>query len=70
MIEQPRCHARRCEHFRGVSQPDGTEESEKVVCTAFPKGIPREIAFGGNPHYYPLPGQGNKIVFEFKGEKL
>lgn len=64
MLSEPNCSIRNCKHFIGVSQPDGTEESEIVVCTAFPDGIPDEIAYGPNKHSVPLPGQKNDIVFE------
>jgi len=33
-------------------------------CDAFPGDIPDEIVGGWNKHRKPLPGQGNKIVFE------
>ncbi len=64
MILEPRCRKRGCRHFDGVIQPDGTEVTEMVVCTAFPNGIPDEIAYGANLHLEPLPNQGNDIVFE------
>lgn len=34
------------------------------LCSAFPKGIPKEIIEGKNLHQKPLPKQGNDIVFE------
>ena len=64
MIEEPICFARRCTHFQGVNQSDGTEMTERVVCKAFLKGIPEEIAYGKNKHLVPLTNQGNDIVFE------
>lgn len=33
-------------------------------CKAFPVEIPDEILSGENKHLEPLPGQGNRIVFE------
>ena len=63
MIAEPRCHKRRCRHFTGVSQPDGTELSERVVCAAFPDGIPDAIAYKGNLHTRPYPGD-HGIQFE------
>ena len=64
MIKQPKCSKRRCIHFLGVNQPDKTERTERVVCEAFPVGIPDVIAYGNNKHTKPLPDQGNDIVFE------
>lgn len=56
MLAEPHCFTRLCRHFRGVAQPDGTEMTERVVCKAFPDGIPDEIAYGSNPHTKPFPG--------------
>ena len=51
-----KCYTRRCRHFIGVTQPDGTEEPGRVACKAFPDGIPEEIAYGDDPHLYFYPG--------------
>ena len=64
MILEPRCSKRKCAFFTGVAQPDGTEATERVICSAFPDGIPDEIAYGKNLHLEPLSNQGNDIVFE------
>lgn len=40
------------------------EDIHKPTCTAFLKGIPKEILTGENNHTKPLPKQGNDIVFE------
>jgi hypothetical protein len=45
MIDTPECFKRRCIHYTGVIQPDGTEQTEKPACKVFPNGIPDEIAF-------------------------
>ena len=63
MLATPRCYERQCRHFIGVSQPDGTELTERVVCAAFPDGIPAEIAYGENLHLGPFPGDQG-IQFE------
>jgi len=63
MLMKPKCFARKCSHFTGVDQPDGTERTERVVCEAFPKGIPSEIAYGKNLHLKPFPGDRG-IQFE------
>ena len=63
MMAESRCWTRRCKHFIGVSQPDGTELTERVVCKAFPDGIPDEIAYGDNLHLSPW-GDDNGIQFE------
>ncbi len=69
MLDEPRCYTRECIHFQGVDQPDGTEMTERVVCKAFPEGIPDKISYGDDLHLEPLPGQGNDIVFEEKEEQ-
>lgn len=56
MLAPPKCDARHCVYYDGVSQPDGTEMTERVVCRAFPEGIPDEIAYGDNKHTAPFPG--------------
>jgi hypothetical protein len=63
VILVPRCFERNCKHFIGVVQPDGTELSERVVCAAYPKGIPPEIAYGNVKHLRPYSGD-NGILFE------
>lgn len=66
MLEEPQCSIRRCVHFIGVAQPDGTELTECVVCVAFPQGIPDEIAYGKNPHVDSHPGD-HGIQYEQEG---
>jgi len=63
MIQEPRCYERRCKHFIGVKQDRENEETERVVCSAFPDGIPSEIAYGKNLHLKPVEGD-NGIQFE------
>lgn len=63
MLDEPNCSKRHCKHFQGVRQPDGTEQSERVVCVAFSMGIPNVIAYGTNLHIAPYPGD-NGIQFE------
>jgi hypothetical protein len=69
MILEPNCNKRNCRHYKGVEQPDGTEKSERCICSAFPEGIPDSIAYGDNKHLRPLPSQGNTVVFERYGEE-
>ena len=64
MLAEPTCWTRKCKHYIGVIQPDGTEMTETNSCKAFPKGIPNEIAYGDNLHRKPLDDQGNDIIFE------
>jgi hypothetical protein len=64
MIMEPACYTRKCKHYQGVWQPDGTEESETNICEAFPEGIPKEIAYGNNLHSEPTSEQTNDIVYE------
>ena len=56
MIDEPNCSKRMCIHYQGVEQPDGTEESEVVVCDAFPDGIPHIIAYDSHKHLKPVKG--------------
>lgn len=64
MIKESRCFERRCTHYQGILQKDGTEKNERPYCTAFPDGIPDNIAYGKNKHTRPIEGQGNDITFE------
>ena len=64
LLAEPKCWTRRCKHYLGVIQTDGTEMTETNSCKAFPHGIPKEIAYGKNLHEMPLKGQDNSIVFE------
>ena len=44
MLAEPKCFTRRCRHFHGVKYMDPAigEESEWLICAAFPDGIPDE----------------------------
>jgi hypothetical protein len=53
---EPQCSIRRCRHFIGIEDSLDPPKA-RFVCTAFPEeGIPMEIAYGGNPHLEPYPG--------------
>ena len=62
MLDEPQCSIRKCIHFVGVKD-DGSELSERVVCEAFPDGIPAKIAYGTNRHLSSFEGD-NGIQFE------
>jgi hypothetical protein len=64
MLAEPRCYTRQCKHYKGVKWFGDEESTENNYCSAFPDGIPSEIAYGGNKHLKPLPGQVNDIVYE------
>jgi len=64
MIEEPRCSVRRCKHLIGVGPEEEDEDVELCVCTAFPDGIPDEIAYGNDLHLTRHPKQQNDIVYE------
>lgn len=64
MILPPKCFKRKCIHYGGVKQPDGTEMNEFVYCDAYPCGIPSEIAYGNDKHLTVRSDQKNNIVFE------
>jgi hypothetical protein len=54
MIAEPECHKRNCRWYIGIKN-DGTEETERHYCAAFPDMIPDEIAYGDNKHIDPFP---------------
>lgn len=64
MLAEPQCSIRNCRHFKGVRQPDGTEATERVYCSAFPDRIPDDIAYGDNLHLKPYPGD-HGIQYEY-----
>ena len=69
MLAEPiPCSKMRCKHYRGIVQPDGTEATERDICTAFPDGIPGEITTGENLHVEPFPGD-NGIQYEAEKPK-
>jgi hypothetical protein len=62
MLVEPECHRRGCLNFLGTNGEDD-EEKQKLVCRAFPDGIPPEISYGSESHLEPFPGD-NGIQFE------
>jgi hypothetical protein len=52
---QSACQVRNCKHY--ITQV-GPLEYPIYVCSAFPKGIPAEIAEGRNDHSEPFKGDG------------
>lgn len=66
MIFEPKCFTRKCKHYLGVIQSDGTEMTEANSCEAFPDGIPKDIAYGNNKHLKVLEDQENDIIYEKK----
>jgi hypothetical protein len=56
MIRVPECKLRQCKHFIGVVQDNAVESTERVVCRAFPNGIPASIAYGDDRHLTPVEG--------------
>lgn len=68
MLIEPNCNKRHCKHFQGGVWLGDGEETETIICTAFPKGIPPAIAYGDNLHTKPYPGD-NGIQFEELKEK-
>lgn len=70
-LAQPNCFERECKHFIGPPKEDKNKDKkiegiQVLTCTAFPEGIPTEIAYGTNKHLVPFPGQENNIVYEPK----
>lgn len=64
----PFCYRRNCKHYIGAKDfTEIAEEDQRLICKAFPDGIPEEIIYGDNLHLIPINGQENKIVFEIQG---
>jgi len=51
-------------NFGGAKWLGATEDSEVLVCPAFPEGIPDRIAFGKDKHLEVAPDQTGDIIFE------
>lgn len=66
MLAEPQCWIRKCKHFIGVIQPDGTEMIEINACNAYSEGIPNDIAYGKDKHFKPRLDQKNEIIYEKK----
>lgn len=67
MIIEAKCEKRNCVHYNGVLNDDDAELNERHYCSAFPDGIPVEIAHGDNLHLVPIENQSNNIVFKKEG---
>jgi len=63
MLQEPKCFTRKCKHYLGMIQPDGTEMTETNNCKAFLDGIPEKIAYGDDDHTKSFLGD-NGIQFE------
>ena len=63
MILPPACYERKCLHYLGINQPDGTEASEHPYCPAFPDGIPEEIVNGSDSHTSVRSDQTGTFVY-------
>lgn len=63
MLAEPTCYTRGCKHFISVKN-DGDESTERVICSAFPDGIPDRIAYGDDKHLVVAPDQTGTDVFE------
>lgn len=65
MIAPPQCFLRKCSHYIGIiSDSLGDEISERPACTAYPNGIPDDIAYGNLLHLEVRSDQNNDIVFD------
>ena len=64
MLIEPMCHKRGCQHFLGHRRIDGTDETLKHVCEAYPMGIPNEIQSGEDLHLEVREDQFGGYVFE------
>ena len=50
-----------CQHYNGKRN-----ENKRIICIAFPSGIPDDINSAENPHLEIHPNQDNDIVFELR----
>lgn len=66
MLHIPKCASRDCIHFLGVRQVERAEEGEFLYCTAYPDGIPDDIAYGEDLHLHVRADQTNMIIFTDK----
>lgn len=64
MIQEPNCHKRGCKHYLGVAQPNNEEKGERPVCSAYPDGIPEDIAYGSDKHLEVRKDQTGNYVYE------
>jgi len=69
MLLEPNCYKKKCKHYQSVKWLGKTESTERNICTAFPKGIPEDIAYGNDKHLKKHPDQDNDILFEPIEEK-
>jgi hypothetical protein len=71
MLDQPNCSKRRCVHFIGpvaFGEEEVEDEFTRMVCEAFPEGIPDDIAYGKNKHIKSYKGD-NGIRYERDNEE-
>jgi len=64
MLAEPNCFTRRCKHFLGIKWFGDEESTENNFCTAFPEGIPSEIAYGKNDHSTKHPDQVGDYLYK------
>ncbi len=79
MLSEPNCNKRGCKHFLGHDtfqlEPgeslgvsvEGDEPDTEIlrnICTAFPDGIPDEIAYGEDLHLEIADGQFGTYTYE------
>jgi hypothetical protein len=63
MMVEPVCHKRRCKHLLGTVGDE--DNGQRIVCTAFPDGIPDDIVRGQDLHMEPREGD-HGIQYERK----
>ncbi len=63
-LAEPRCFTRSCKWLGDGEGLDDSEDNERVVCPAFPNGIPDRIAYGDDPHLTVAPDQVGEFVYE------
>lgn len=64
---EPQCSIRWCRHFRGMesfASPAQGTDNMVPVCPAFPRGIPRDIAYGATLHLTHDPRQEGDLTYD------
>ena len=70
-MAEPECSKRECEIWIETGNfishtEDPNDEGTIPVCKAFPKGIPKDVVWGDNPHIKPIRGDNGIQYKQYK----